>query len=550
MPYYYLEVTHGVELGRRYLLADGATSIGRSRQNTISFSNGEKSVSGHHAIVYKSPERIVVQDLQSTNGTFVNNTPATELQLKSNDEIGFGQSGPRLKLILSERELDTSRPANLPLPDGNRVTSVRTREDSAPLMRPSSSTAQEEQGKIARMKRKSDTSSDFLGSSVTAQFQKKLFDKNIDADDMRRLMKKGDRLERVLEQSELGATQTNMLRTVYQANKSMRKQWYYLIAAIVVVSASVSTFFGVRAAQYKQIITQAKTIKQDLDSVDSRITALRNNPNIDEKELERLIGQLDEKQKSFSTLKTQINQDDFKEFSSDPLEQRIDGVLRRFGETDYHIPQEMVERVGHHIDVYSGSLKRTVDRYLKRKDKYFPRIREIFEEKNIPVELAYVSMLESGLNTMALSHAGARGLWQFMPKTARQFGMRVDSQVDERCDPEKATYAAAEYFKDLIGIFGGKSSVMLCMAAYNAGEGRVMGALRKIDDPMRNRDFWYIYRMGYLAEETNEYIPRVIAFMIISEHPQEYGFEENSIPDSVPLESENDFVEIGSKEEE
>lgn len=549
MPYYYLEVTHGVEMGRRYLLADGATSIGRSRQNTISFSNGEKSVSGHHAIIYKSPERIVVQDIQSTNGTFVNNAPATELELKSNDEIGFGQSGPRLKLILSERELDTSRPANLPLPDGNRVTSVRTREDSAPQLRPSNSTAQEEQGKIARMKRKSDTSSDFFGTSKTAEFQKKLFDKNIDADDMRRLMKKGDRLERVLEQSELGATQTNMLRTVYQANKSMRKQWYFIIAAILVVSVSVSAFFGVRAAQYKKIVTRAKTIKQDLDNVDSRITALRNNPNIDKKELKRLIDQLDEKQKSFSTLKTQINQDDFKEFNSDPLEQRIDAILRRFGETDYHIPQEMVERVAHHIDVYSGNLKRTVGRFFKRKNKYFPRIREIFKEKNIPVELAYVSMLESGLNPMALSHAGARGLWQFMPKTARQFGMRVDSHVDERCDPEKATYGAAEYFKDLIGIFGAKSSVMLCMAAYNAGEGRVMGALRKIDDPMRNRDFWYIYRMGYLAEETNEYIPRVIAFMIISEHPKEYGFEENSIPDSTPLESENDFIEIGSKEE-
>ena len=147
---------------------------------------------------------------------------------------------------------------------------------------------------------------------------------------------------------------------------------------------------------------------------------------------------------------------------------------------------------------------------------------------------------------MALSHAGARGLWQFMPKTARQFGLKVNDHVDERIDPQKATYAAAEYFKDLIGIFGGKSSVMLCMAAYNAGEGRVMGALRKIDDPMRNRDFWYIYRMGYLAEETNEYIPRVISFIIISEHPEDYGFGDYSGAgtDTGSLESENDFVEF------
>ena len=71
-----------------------------------------------------------------------------------------------------------------------------------------------------------------------------------------------------------------------------------------------------------------------------------------------------------------------------------------------------------------------------------------------------------------------------------------------------------------------------------------MGALRKIDDPMRNRDFWYIYRMGYLAEETNEYIPRVIAFIIISEHPGDYGFSETAVADTEALESDTDFVDF------
>ena len=87
------------------------------------------------------------------------------------------------------------------------------------------------------------------------------------------------------------------------------------------------------------------------------------------------------------------------------------------------------------------------------------------------------------------------------------------------------------------------------MAAYNAGEGRILNALRKIEDPMRNRDFWYIYRMGYLAEETNEYIPRLIALMIISEHPQQYGFSPApaGLSDSGNLESADDFVEVGSQ---
>jgi membrane-bound lytic murein transglycosylase D len=189
-------------------------------------------------------------------------------------------------------------------------------------------------------------------------------------------------------------------------------------------------------------------------------------------------------------------------------------------------------------------MKNVITRYLERKEKYFPMIHKVFREKNLPLELSYVSMLESGFNTMALSHAGARGLWQFMPHTGRRYGLKVNDKIDDRTDPLKSTYAAAEYFKDLISIFGGKSSVMLCMAAYNAGEGRVIGALRKIEDPMRNRDFWYIYRMGYLAEETNEYIPRVISLMIISENPDEYGFGKGPSNNDSQLESENDFIEV------
>lgn len=262
-----------------------------------------------------------------------------------------------------------------------------------------------------------------------------------------------------------------------------------------------------------------------MDDLERTITKLQENPEENHERLKRLVHQLESHKDKMSGVKSQLDEEDFGKFYSDPLEKKIDEILARFGETDYHIPPQMVERVRYHVDIYSGRMKRTIGKYLERRQKYFPMIYRIFQQKRLPVELAYVSMLESGFNPMALSHAGARGLWQFMPHTGRRYGLKVNNSVDERCDPEKATYAAAEYFKDLIGIFGSKSSVMLAMAGYNAGEGRVMGALRKIDDPMRNRDFWYIYRMGYLAEETNEYIPRIIAMIVIAEGAEEYGFE-------------------------
>jgi pSer/pThr/pTyr-binding forkhead associated (FHA) protein len=555
MQFYYLEIIRGNDAGQRYLVPDGAVSIGRSSRNTIALPPGEKCVSGHHAVIYKSPERLLLNDFQSTNGTFVNDERIEERILTIGDIIGFGQGGPRLKLIVSDIELDTSplqavtSPPNAhsALPEASAI--IKTQEEHAPMILPGDITTGEDRFKIDDMNRDSfDYSNGSNGSenpSATAELEKKLIEKRFNSSDMGELMKDGDKLEKIIAHGNISATHANMLRSAYKANHSMRKQWYYIVAALVFVSFAVSSFFAIRAYQYKNIVSKARMIKRDLDKYEEKIAEAKNDPNKSKDDLKSLIAKMEEKEKSLSSLKTQMTQDDFGKFYTDPLEQRIDDVLMRFGETDYHIPAEMIDRVKYHLEYYSGRLNESVSRYLSRKEKYFPMIQRIFREKNLPLEFAYVSMLESGFNPMALSHAGARGLWQFMPKTGRQFGLVINDKIDERCDPEKATHAAAEYFKDLIGIFGGKSAVMLCMAAYNAGEGRVMGALRKIDDPIRNRDFWYIYRMGYLAEETNEYIPRVIAFIILSEHPEEYGFSGSRNVETIDsLESETDFEEF------
>jgi hypothetical protein len=543
MSYYYLEVIRGAQTGKRFLLPDGAVSLGRNDQNTIILEN-EKSVSGHHSIIYKSPERILFQDLQSTNGSFVNDQQITERELSAHDVIGFGKAGPRLKLIVSEVEL----PVYTAQSDQNQSVNIKKQSEHAALSA-EASTYEEDQNTIFRAKKELNPVSDSLNPSKTFEFEQKILNKNIRSEEMKELMNDDTRMEKILSRGNLGSTQTNMLRTVHKAHKSMRRQWYYIISGIVTVCLCIIAFFGIRSFQYQRIIEKAKILKSDIDAYDQKIASAKNKPTQNKAELERLIKELEEKQKSLSSIKTRIDVADFGKVYSDPLEQRIDEILQRFGETDYQIPKEMKERVQHHLDIYSKSMKGTISRYIKRKEKYFPFIQKVFKEKNIPADLAYVSMLESGFNPLALSHAGARGLWQFMPHTGRRFGLTVTDQVDERTDPEKATVAAAEYFKELIGMFGGKSAVMLCMAAYNAGEGRVMGALRKIDDPMRNRDFWYIYRMGYLAEETNEYIPRVIALALISEYPQEYGFGNTAIIPDTQADSENDFIEVDYKVE-
>ncbi|HLV32265.1 MAG TPA: transglycosylase SLT domain-containing protein [Chitinispirillaceae bacterium] len=541
MSFYYLEVIRGTETGRKFFLPDGAISIGRDTQNTIVLCL-DKSVSGHHAIIYKSPERILIEDLQSTNGTYINEEKiAAQKDLVTGDEVGFGKTGPRLKIIVSDHELDTSAPE---VSGEQEDFAVKTLQESGIMMKSDDSTSKEDQNTISMMKQSTSFSPDSLNPSMTFEYEKKLMQKSINSDEMQKLMKDGKRLEKILNKGSLGDDQTSMLRTVYHANKSMQKKWFYLLTVILIVSITISAYFAIRSFQYKALVDKAQTLRKDLQAYEKKIAMANNNPEQNKDQLEKMITELEEKQKSLSNLKSQINEGDFGKFYSDPLERRIDEILMRLGESDYHIPEEMVQRVRYHIDIYSGRMKNVITRYLERKEKYFPMIHKVFREKNLPLELSYVSMLESGFNTMALSHAGARGLWQFMPHTGRRYGLKVNDKIDDRTDPLKSTYAAAEYFKDLISIFGGKSSVMLCMAAYNAGEGRVIGALRKIEDPMRNRDFWYIYRMGYLAEETNEYIPRVISLMIISENPDEYGFGKGPSNNDSQLESENDFIEV------
>ncbi len=546
MSYYYLEVVKGVEVGRRYLLNDGAISVGRSSQNTVPLHPSEKSVSGHHAIIYKSGDRISLQDLESTNGTYVNEERVTERELSSGDAMGFGKAGPRLKLVVSNTEL--SLEPVLPAAASGDSTSMRTVEDEVQRFaarKTSETTGKEDLEVITRVRQRlPQTPLSPESGSITMQMEKKILEKNLGASDMHDLMRDGKRLEKIIDRGNIGTTQASMLRTVRTAHKRSNKQWLIVLGAVIAASFVAISFFAIRAYQYKGFLSKGLTLKATLDSYETQISEANKDPDANRKKLDSLISELDKAKKQLSSVKQDIRQNDYGKFYSDPMERTIDQVLMRFGETDYHIPQEMVSRVKYHISVYSGTLHNTIAKYVARKERYFPMIRRIFRENNLPEDLAYVSMLESGFNPRALSPVGARGMWQFMTETGRRYGLRVEGKTDERCDPERATVAAAKYFRELIAIFGGKSSVMLAMAAYNAGEGRVVGALRKIDNPMRNRDFWYIYRMGYLAEETNEYIPRVMALLIISEHPSQYGFA--NLPAAPPeqVDSENDFIPL------
>jgi len=165
----------------------------------------------------------------------------------------------------------------------------------------------------------------------------------------------------------------------------------------------------------------------------------------------------------------------------------------------------------------TGSRRAVVERWIERSGLYSEMIQGVLRDKGLPEDLMFTAMIESGFNPVAVSRAGAKGLWQFMAPTARRYGLRVDRWVDERLDPEKSTVAAARYLSDLHALFG---SWELAKAGYNAGEMKILRAMKTLG----TSDFWELTRGRLLKEETKSFVPAIQAATLIGREPERYGF--------------------------
>ena len=184
------------------------------------------------------------------------------------------------------------------------------------------------------------------------------------------------------------------------------------------------------------------------------------------------------------------------------------------------------------IDRYTGRLRHSVSYMLGASNFYIPIFEEALEAYGLPLELKYLPVIESALNPKATSHAGAAGLWQFMVATGKQYGLEINSLIDERRYPIKSSYAAAHYLKDLYNIFGDWS---LVIAAYNCGPENINKAIHRADG---QADYWKIY--PYLPRETRGYVPAFIA----ANYVMNYYCEHNICPMRTTLPAKTDTVVV------
>ncbi len=202
---------------------------------------------------------------------------------------------------------------------------------------------------------------------------------------------------------------------------------------------------------------------------------------------------------------------------------RLRELSATMGDPQDDIPLIFTESVIKYINKFTSNLRNWFAKSLDRSELHMGMMRRILRGNGLPEELVYLAFVESGFDSTATSPVGARGLWQFMPATAGDFGLRVEPGViDDRIDPKKSTEAACKYIKQLYNLY---NSYMLAMASYNTGPGRVGGALRRIDVIDQNR-FWYLVKRDMLHNETTEYVPKIMAAMIIGSDLERFGFED------------------------
>jgi cell division protein FtsB len=442
--------------------------VGRGSGNEIVLDGPDYSmVSQSHVEITREGDRFRVRDLDSTNGTWLDGGRIVDAEVVAGKTIRLGAMGPEFTFVIEQ-----------PAP------AVFDRTIEMPV------------AAVAGL-----TSGPLLPSS----------------EHDRLLTEAVARARRLRVELGRGQTMTIMRHVIDSALNRTRRRWrravLALIAALVVISVAGLWRISVLLRQ-----------KHAIDARIQEIEAQLEKPAASQEQTDRLLTQLNQ----YETQAQSLEQDALYRLgarnSTDYLNRELRAVMGEFGAEVYSIPPDFVDRVNHYIELDLGPNRPLIARALNDAGQKVSQMRQVLEQEQLPPDLAYIPLVESAVASDQTSSAGAAGPWQLMAPTARAFGLRVDGQVDERTDLLKSTQASSRILRSLILDFGAGSSVMLALAAYNLGPARVKQAVVKnVRDPIKQRNFWYLYRARALPAETREYVPKVFAAILIGRNPRHFG---------------------------
>ena len=510
-----IRITHlsGSQKGKTASCTKPTVRVGRASDCDVRFDvQRDPKVSNHHAEFLFEDGCWFVIDTASTNGTLVEGKRIAKHRLRQGEEIQIGKGGP---LVRVEFDAADGMGGSMKT-EAVAITSVQRAADRAPAPAGNSRFDTVQLKKI---------SSDLKHAADTATA-------NLAEIAGRKVAEERARVGGVSSGKTMQIMASAFKQVQHGTRAKTARRWLKVVAAVGGLAALVVAVMGFVIAQQKrqiaEMVQQKERIDKEIDTVEQQMS--------EESDPERLAA-LEEKLNTLtgnaqSTLQA-LGKSDKKKAADlaeagDELDRQIRDILGKFDAATYAVPPIFKERLKFHVDelVKSSNLKFV----YSRKQRYWPMITREFGALGLPEEMAYVAWAETQFDPKARSAAGAAGMWQMMPTTAQNFGLRVDARVDERFDPDKETRAAARHLANLLAEYG-SDSFMLAMASYNRGEAGVRRVLHQIArEPggfrKEKRDFWHLYRTKKLPEETREYVPKVLAAAIVSRDAKKLGLED------------------------
>jgi len=324
-------------------------------------------------------------------------------------------------------------------------------------------------------------------------------------------------------------------QSVAEKKRKRNRRMVSGLSAIIVMATGLLFGYQFQVSSQQRELSELKELKGKYDRrilyLESQLDSM--DCELDDLDFDRINQELNQLIRNAKQIAKELPE----EKERDIVVRGIKEIMAEFGEENYVVPPLFASEVARFVDDFTGPKKPYIERTLTRGRQYLPMIKQIFREKGIPENLAYVAMVESSFMPEATNaQSGATGMWQFMVGTAREYGLKVSAVNDERTDPLKSTITASEYLSDLISIFG-KRGVLLALASYNVGDGIVRWQLKQLFDPLEQRDFWYLFRIKALPEETRQYVPKIIASIIVDRYASELGLK---VEDPVQLANSED----------